>query len=214
MLPELPQELEAYIYDHSDPESDLLKQLAEETRTSTKNPGMQISHAEGLLLRTLVGLTRARRVLELGTFTGYSALTMAEALTEGGEIITCDDDPEVTKIAQKYWDRSPHGSKISLRLGPALETVKKIDPPLDMVFIDADKENYINYWEACLPKVRPGGVIAVDNVLWSGRVLAPDGPDARAIAAFNRHAAGDERVDKVILAVRDGVLLATKHWGK
>lgn len=211
MLPGLSQALDAYIYDHSDPEPELLKQLAEETRASTEKPTMQIDHAEGLLLRTLVKLTGARRVLELGTFTGYSALIMAEGLTDGGEVITCDNDPEVTKIAKKYWDRSPHGSKISLRLGPALETVKKIDPPLDMVFIDADKKNYINYWEACLPKVRPGGIIVADNVLWSGRVLAPEEPDDRAIDAFNRHVASDDRVDKVILPVRDGVLLATKR---
>ncbi len=211
MLPVLPEELSAYVSDHSTPESDVLRELAEETRKSTKNPGMQINHVVGLLLRTLVKLTGARRVLELGTFTGYSALTMAEGLPEDGEIITCDNDPEVTKIARKYWDRSPYGSRIILRLGPALETLESVEPPLDLVFIDADKENYVRYWEACLPKVRPGGAIVADNVLWSGRVLDPQEPDDHAIVAFNRHVAGDDRVDKVILPVRDGLLLATKR---
>lgn len=210
MLPELSQELESYIGDHSSAESELLKQLADETVAKVEKSHMMIGHVEGLLLRTLIRLTGARRVLELGTFTGYSALAMAEGLPDGGEIITCDCDPEVTKIARKYWARSPHGSKITLRLGPALETLETIASPLDMVFIDADKENYINYWEACLPKLRPGGVLAVDNVLWSGRVLAPEDPDDHAIAAFNKHAAIDGRVEKVVLAIRDGILVATK----
>jgi caffeoyl-CoA O-methyltransferase len=170
-----------------------------------------IDHCEGLLLRLLVRLTGARRILELGTFTGYSALTMAEGLPEDGELITCDLDPEVTKIAQRYWSQSSDGSKIKLVLGPALDTIETIQPPLDLIFLDADKENYVNYWEACLPKLRAGGVLVVDNVLWSGRVLDPKEPDDHAIAAFNEHVAGDDRVEFVILAIRDGVLVAIKR---
>lgn len=210
MFPLLSDDLEAYIDKHSSPESALLKQLAEETRNSTEKPTMMIDHSEGLLLRILIRLTRARRVLELGTFTGYSALTMAEGLPDDGEIITCDVDPEVTKIAQRYWDQSPHSSKIKLLLGPALETIENIQPPLDMIFLDADKENYVNYWEACLPKLRPGGVLTVDNVLWSGRVLDPKEPDDHAIVAFNKHVAGDDRVECVMVPIRDGLLVAIK----
>jgi caffeoyl-CoA O-methyltransferase len=149
-------------------------------------------------------------VLELGTFTGYGAMAMAEALPADGEIITCDLDPVATKIAQKYWARSPHGSKIRLRLGPALKTLETIHPPLDLVFLDADKENYIQYWEACIPKLRGGGVLAADNVLWSGRVLAPKEPDDHAIVAFNKHVAGDDRVETVIIPIRDGVSVSIK----
>lgn len=165
---------------------------------------------EGLLLRTLVQVSGARRVLELGTFTGYSALSMATGLPDDGQLITCDVDPEATSMAKRYWARSPHGSKIELRLGPALETLASLDGPFDMVFIDADKESYINYWEACLPKVRPGGIIAVDNVLWYGKVLDPSELSDFAIVAFNEHVLKDERVESVMLTVRDGVTLARK----
>jgi caffeoyl-CoA O-methyltransferase len=177
MFPLLSDDLDTYINIHSSPESVLLKQLAEETRKSTEKPHMMIDHSEGLLLRILVRLIHARRVLELGTFTGYSALTMAEGLPDDGEIITCDVDPVVTKIAQRYWDLSPHGSKINLLLGPAIETIESVQPPLDMIFLDADKENYVNYWEA----------------------------------AFNKHAAGDDRVECVMVPIRDGLLVAIKR---
>jgi caffeoyl-CoA O-methyltransferase len=158
----------------------------------------------------LARLVSARRVLELGTFTGYSALVMAEGLPDDGELITCDIDPEVTDIAKRYWSRSPHGGKIELRLGPALETLKTIEGPFDLVFIDADKENYINYWELCLPKTRSGGLLVVDNVLWGGEVLDPKDETDKAIAEFNRHVYKDKRVEVVMLPVRDGLTLAYK----
>lgn len=205
--------IEEYCEGHTSPENDLLAALARETRRSREDAGMQVGHLEGSFLRILVRLSRAQRILELGTFTGYSSLSMAEGLPEDGKLITCDLDPVATETARKYWAQSPHGKKITLHLGPALETLRELGGPFDLVFIDADKENYVHYWEACLPKLRHGGIVVVDNVLWSGRVLAPeDEKDEtdRAIVAFNDHALRDSRVEQVMLPVRDGMLLCRK----
>jgi caffeoyl-CoA O-methyltransferase len=167
---------------------------------------------EGAFLRMLVGLCDARRVLEIGTYTGYSALTMAEGLPEDGELITCDIDPDTSAIAQSFFDRSPHGKKIRLLRGRAIKTVASLpaEPPFDFVFIDADKESYIDYYEAALPRLRPGGLLAADNTLWSGRVLDPKEKSDHAIVAFNNHVARDPRVTQVLLSVRDGVMLVRK----
>jgi caffeoyl-CoA O-methyltransferase len=208
MLSFIPEELDSYVTTHSTPESALHQQLAKETRDSTDQPQMMVGNIEGLLLRTLVRAAGARRVLEIGAFTGYSALAMAEGLPDDGTLITCDIDPAATAIARRYWSQSPHGDKIDLRLGPALETISGIDGPLDLVFIDADKVSYIDYWEAVLPKVRMGGLVVADNVLWSGRVVAPDDPDSRALAAFNDHVTADGRVEQVMLPIRDGITVA------
>jgi len=205
----IPEELENYVDSHCTPESALHEKLAADTRDNTKQPQMMVGNVEGLLLRTLVRATGAQRVLEIGTFTGYSALAMAEALPEDGTLITCDIDPKATAIARRYWEQSPHGAKIDLRLGPALETIEAVAGPLDMVFIDADKVSYIDYWEAVVPRVRKGGLIVADNVLWSGRVLDPDEPDAEALAAFNDHVAADGRVEQVMLLIRDGITVAS-----
>jgi caffeoyl-CoA O-methyltransferase len=205
------EDLERYVESHSSSEPGLLSALAEETRRATDDPQMMIGHVAGLFLRAMVVASRARRVLEVGTFTGYSTLAMAEGLPDDGIIITCDVDPETTALAKKYWEQSKHGGKIELRLGPALETLEGIEGPIDLAFIDADKQNYINYWEAILPKVRTGGLIVIDNVLWSGRVLDPKEPSDRAIAAFNEHVVRDERVEVVMLPVRDGLTLASKR---
>jgi caffeoyl-CoA O-methyltransferase len=210
MLSFIPDDVKAYVAAHSTPEPDYHSELAEETRRNTNSPQMMVGHIEGLLLRALVRATAARRVLEIGTFTGYSALAMAAGLPDDGVVITCDVDPDATAIARKHWARSPHGGKIDLRLGPALETIESLDDPLDLVFIDADKERYVDYWEAVVPKVRDGGLIVTDNVLWSGRVLDPREPEAKAIAAFNDLVVRDDRVEVVMLPVRDGVSLAVK----
>lgn len=203
-------EIEAYAAGHTVPESALLKALARKTYAAARFPQMQVGHLEGAFLRLLVRITGARRVLEIGTFTGYSALVMAEALPPSGRLITCDIDPETTAMARQFWKKSPHGKKVRLFLGPALENLKKIKGPLDMVFIDADKENYIAYWEAVLPKLRRGGLIAADNVLWGGRVLRPKEKTDHAIVRFNRHVRRDKRVEAVMLPVRDGITLAWK----
>ena len=170
----VPKKIEQYCREHTTPESKLLHELVEDTIKHTAYPEMEVGHLEGAFLRMLVRILRAKRILELGTFTGYSSLIMAEGLPDNGELITCDIDPETTEIAKRYWNRSPHGKKIELKLGPALETLKTIEGPFDLVFIDADKENYINYWELCIPKTRHRGLLVVDNVLWSGSVLQPE----------------------------------------
>lgn len=203
--------IEAYCRQHTAPLSPVLETLIAATHAQTTAPQMLSGHLEGTLLRFLVQLTHAHHVLEIGTFTGFSALAMAEGLPPDGRIITCDVNPESTAIAREYWAQSPHGQKIELRLAPALETLATLSGPFDLVFIDADKANYAAYWEAVVPKVRAGGLIAVDNVLWSGRVLDPQAASDRAIADFNRQAAADARVETLMLSIRDGLLLGRKR---
>lgn len=202
--------LEAYAERHSRPEDPAFKRMARETRAKTSMPQMQVGHLEGAFLRLLVRAVRARRVLEIGTFTGYSALAMAQGLPKGGRLWTLDVDPEATAIARRHWDRGPHGSKITLRLGPALDSLKSLKGPFDLVFIDADKENYAAYWDACVPKVRRGGLLVADNVLYSGEVLRPKSPRSKALDAFNRRVLRDKRMEPVMLTIRDGVTVACK----
>ena len=211
MIPLVPEAIQNYADAFSSPEPELFAELARETRATQKDPQMMVGHCEGLLLRLLVKLSRARRVLEIGTFTGYSALAMAMALPADGELITCDVDPNATALAQKFWARSPHGKKIRLALAPASDTIPTLTGPFDLVFIDADKPGYIKYWDGAMPLVREGGVIIADNVLWSGRVLEPKDDSTRAIAAFNAHVQGDARVEHVMLPIRDGVTVAVKR---
>lgn len=204
------EDINSYCEQHSQPVSDVLKNLAEETHATQELARMLTGAIEGNLLRFLIRSARVERILEIGTFTGYSALTMAEALPENGEIITCDVNPDTSQIAQKYWSQSPHGHKITLKLAPALETIEHLAGPFDLVFIDADKKNYSLYWDACLPKLRSGGIMVVDNVLWSGRVLQPETDSDLAIVALNDKARNDPRVECAMLPVRDGMLLAWK----
>lgn len=207
----VPPLLENYALLHSSPESALFKKLARATRAKTAFPQMQVGHLEGSFLRLLLRIAKARRVLEIGAFTGYSALAMAEGLPSGSRVITCDIDPVATQIARAHWSKSPHGKKIELRLGPALETIRRLKGSFDAVFIDADKENYIRYWQLCVPKVRRGGILLADNTLWSGRVLRPKDRTDHAIAAFNRTVAADRRVEAVMLTIRDGLTLAVRR---
>lgn len=206
-----PEKIEKYARDHSSPEDPVLQELAEVTHAKAPLPQMQTGHVEGSFLRLLVKAIGARRVLEIGTYTGYSSLAMAMGLPPDGKVITLDIDPGVTGMAMEYWAKSSHGSKIELRLGPALETLKGLNGPFDLIFIDADKENYLNYWEACLPKVRSGGLLVVDNVLWGGSVLHPEQDSDHAIVALNEQVANDKRVDAVLLTVRDGMTVACKR---
>ncbi|WP_437508388.1 O-methyltransferase [Sorangium sp. So ce1099] len=205
-------ELERYAHDHTEPPPALLDELREYTRAHDPRAGMQVGRIEGTLLGVLVALMQARRVLEIGTFTGYSALSMAQALPPDGELITCDLDPEVARVARSFFDRSEHGKKIRIAVGDALDTIRALpaSPPFDLVFIDADKVRYSTYYEEALPRLRRGGLIVADNTLWSGEVLAPETEDARALAAFNDLVLRDPRVEKVMLTVRDGVTLARK----
>jgi len=204
--------VEEYAAEHTTELLDLFERLAEETREKTTAPQMMVGRIEGGFLAALVGLTGAKRILELGTFTGYSSISMATALPDDGRIITCDVDPDATSIARRYMDESGHGDKIEIRLGPALETIETLDGPFDLVFIDADKPNYQNYYEAVLPKVADDGLLIADNVLWSGRVVEADGDEStQAIKSFNEHVKNDDRVVSVMLTVRDGMTLVRKR---
>lgn len=204
-------EVEGYCIEQAPDEDEVLKALVIETKQKTTLPQMQVGRLEGGFLRMLVRLVHAQRVVEVGTFTGYSALAMAAGLPDNGKLITCDIDPETTAIARAAWDRSPHGKKIELRLGDASETLTHIEGPIDLAFIDADKTGYASYWDLLLPKMRKGGLIVADNTLWSGRALDPgDDPDSRAIAEFNEMVRTDPRTESVLLPVRDGMLLAYK----
>lgn len=211
MVPLVTEALEAYSAAHSDPVPSLLDDLRQETHAKMAYPQMQVGRIEGALLKMLVRLMGARRVLEIGMFTGYSALSIAEGLPDDGLLVTCDVDPVAEAIARRYFARSPHGKKIDVRIGPALDTIVTLAPPLDLVFIDADKQNYTRYYEATLPLLRTGGLVVADNALWSGAVLDPKDDDARAITAFNDRVAADARVERVMLTVRDGMMLARKR---
>jgi caffeoyl-CoA O-methyltransferase len=206
------EQVEAYAVEHTTVLLDLFERLEAETREKTTAPQMMVGRLEGGFLAALVALTGAKRILELGTFTGYSSISMATALPDDGRIITCDVDPDATSIARRYMDESGHGDKIEIRLGPALETIETLDGPFDLVFIDADKPNYENYYEAVLPKLADDGLLIADNVLWSGRVVEPDGEEStQAIMAFNEHVRNDERVTAVMLTVRDGMTLIRRR---
>ena len=206
------EKIEEYAAEHTSLDGELFDRLAEETRTKTSAPQMMVGRIEGQFLATLVALRGARRILELGTFTGYSSISMASALPAGGQIITSDVDPDATAIARRYMDESGYGDRIEIRLGPALETIERLDGEFDLVFIDADKPNYQAYYEAALPLLSENGLIIADNVLWSGRVLHDD-PDesTQAIKDFNEHVKSDTRVISVMLTVRDGMTLVQKR---
>jgi caffeoyl-CoA O-methyltransferase len=190
----------------------LFERLAAETRERMSAPQMMVGPLEGRFLELLVRLTRARRVLELGTFTGWSSIAMASGLPPGGAIVTCDVDPEAHEIARRYAEEAGVADRIDYRLGSGLETMQTLEGPFDLVFIDADKEGYLDYYEAALPLLADDGLIVADNVLWSGRV-AEDDPDERTqtIMAFNDHVRTDERVVAVMLTVRDGMTLIRRR---
>ena len=194
------------------PLDELFERLAAETRERTTAPQMMVGPLEGRFLDLLVHLTRARRVLELGTFTGWSSIAMASALPPGGVVVTCDVDPEAQEIARRYAEEAGVADRIDYRLGPGLETMQTLEAPFDLVFIDADKEGYVDYYEAALPLLADDGLIVADNVLWSGRVAEGD-PDerTRTIMAFNERVRNDERVVAVMLTVRDGMTLIRKR---
>jgi len=204
------EKIEAYAYGHTADEGELLQRLVAETHRDLEIPQMLTGRIEGRLLKLLAHLLGAKRILEIGTFSGYSALSMAEALSDDGSLFTCDEDPTAIAVAKKYFAESPHGKKITLLEGLALESIKSLTGSFDMAFIDADKENYLNYYRAILPLIRTGGLIVVDNVLWSGRVLDPKDPSDHAICEFNEAVIRDDRVDPVLLTVRDGVYCLRK----
>jgi caffeoyl-CoA O-methyltransferase len=207
--PVAPDEIERYAAEHTTPPGELLERLAEETRATLRSPAMLTGTVEGRFLQTLVFATGARRILELGTYSGYSSISMAAALPDDGRIDTCEVDERHAAVARRYIEEARFSDRITVHLGPALETIERLDSPWDLVFIDADKVNYVNYYEAVLPRLADRGLIVADNTLWSGRVLddADDSEATRAIRAFNEHVRADSRVVSVLLTIRDGVTL-------
>jgi caffeoyl-CoA O-methyltransferase len=191
----VPEDIERYAEAHTTPHAELLQRLAEETRATLERPQMLTGTIEGRFLEFLVYATGARRILELGTYSGYGSISMAAGLRDGGRIDTCEVDEQ------------------HVHLGPALETISRLEGDFDFVFIDADKENYVNYYEAVLPRMSERGLIAADNTLWSGRVVDESEQDesTRAIRAFNDQVANDKRVVCVMLSVRDGVTLIRRR---
>ena len=210
MISLLSENIEEYVAEHSLKETALLRDLAEETRLNLEYSQMLSGAVQGAFLKLLIAISGSKNVLEIGTFTGYSAIAMAEALPEDGHLLTCDLNDKYLAIAQKYIEKSPHGHKIDVRKGDALETLKKINQTFDFVFIDADKGNYPNYYELVVPLVRPGGLIVIDNVLWSGEVLNPNDEKSQAIDTLNKVITNDHRVESVLLTVRDGLNLVRK----
>jgi caffeoyl-CoA O-methyltransferase len=196
-------QIEAYAERVSSPHDPLLAELSAASNAALGQTSMLTGPVAGRLLELLVWFGRPQRVLEIGTFSGHSALAMAAALPEGGRIDACERDPERAAFARRWFDRSPYGARITLHVGPALETIARLDGAFDFVFLDADKPGYVDYYEAVLPRLSERGLIAVDNTLASGRVL--DG--SAAVAAFNEHVAGDPRSAQVLLTVRDGLTL-------
>ncbi len=211
----VPEDIERYIEQHTTSETDHLAAVAGETREQMSSAGMMTGHVEGRLLETLVYTTGATQVLEFGSFTGYSALSMASALPPGGKVVTLEVDPERAQIARRHFGESRYGDRIELRLGPALESVADLPGPFDLIFIDADKQSYPLYYEAALERLADRGLIVVDNTLWSGRVVDEREPDpdesTLAMRRFNDRVARDERVTCVMLSVRDGVTLIRRR---
>ena len=203
-----------YVLAHSEPADQVLRDLAEEThRELGGRATMQISLDEGELLTMLVRLTDARQAVEVGTFTGYSSICIARGLPDDGHLLCCDVSEEWTSVARRYWQRAGLTDRISLQIGPAVETLRALptEESLDFAFIDADKTGYASYVEEVLPRLRPGGLMVLDNMLRDGRVLDPQDESDRAIAELNEALVADDRVDVVLLPVRDGVSLARKR---
>lgn len=204
------EEIEEYARDHTRPEPAQLISLIAKTHATMDNPQMLTGRVEGRFLKLLVQIAQPRLALEIGMFTGYSALSMAEGLPADGRIITCDIDPKARDLAQAAFDASPVGHKIEVRMGPAIDTIRQLGHIIDFAFIDADKKAYPQYYEEILARTRPGGLILLDNMFLSGRVLDPHDDTARALAKLNQDLARDDRIENVLLTIRDGVQLIRK----
>jgi caffeoyl-CoA O-methyltransferase len=208
----VPEDIEAYAAAHTTPHTDLLAELAAETRETLCAPQMLTGSIEGRFLQQLVYALQARRVLEIGTYSGYSALSMAAALPPDGRIDTCEIDERHAEVARRYVERAGYSDRVTVHVGPAMETIGKLEGTFDLVFIDADKVSYRDYYEAVLPRLNEPGLIAVDNTLWSGAVARDEDPseDTKALREFNDHVVSDPRVVCVQLTIRDGVTLIQK----
>jgi caffeoyl-CoA O-methyltransferase len=206
------EDVERYADEHSTLDPEFFRRLEEETRATTTAPQMMVGPLEGQLLGWLVWLSSARSILEIGTFTGYSSISMALNLPDGGRIVSLDVNEETTAVARRYAEEAGVADRIDYRVGSAIEGLQELDGPFELVFIDADKESYVDYYENVLPKLSERGFIVADNVLWSGRVLEEGGDEsAAAIKRFNDHVAADERVECLVLTVRDGMTLIRRR---
>ena len=210
MLDVRPIGIEDYAERCSTPLSGVHDKLWVETYAKTHSPGMMVGPVIAQFCKMLAAMTGARRILEIGTFTGYSALAWAEALPKDGRVVSCEINPDAAEIARRYFAESPHGSKIEIKLGPALESLKLMYGIFDLCFIDADKENYGAYYDRCMELVRPRGLIVLDKMLRSGRVLDPSDAATCAVDALNKRIRNDPRVENVLLPVRDGLMLVRK----
>ncbi|HKT34303.1 MAG TPA: class I SAM-dependent methyltransferase [Nitrospira sp.] len=206
-------DIEAYATVHSMAESDVCRALRAETHREMDSPQMLVGPLEGAFLKLLTQTVRAAHILEIGMFTGYSALCFAEALPNDGTVTTCEIDETSSALARRYFAKSRHGHKITVRMGPAIETLRSLKGPYDLIFIDADKQNYLNYYRRAKELLSSDGVIVIDNVLWDGDVLLQPPPDDRtsAIQELNRAVASDPEVSAVLLTIRDGVFLIRKN---
>ena len=207
----IPEELNQYLIDTCEPEPSLLKKIDRETQLEVLMPRMVSGHLQGRVLSMLSKLTKPKRILEIGTFTGYATLCLAEGLTAEGKIITLDINEEMEDRVRGYFSESGYNNQIEYIIGNALETIPTLDEMFDIVFIDADKKNNGTYYELIFDKVRKGGLIIVDNVLWSGKVLTKiNDTDTSNINTFNQLMASDNRIEKLILPIRDGLFLMRK----
>ena len=208
----VPSDIEAYAEAHSMPESDICRVLRKETHRIMEYPHMVVGPLEGAFLKMMTKLVGAKHVLEIGMFTGYSALCFAEALPADGTVMTCEVNEKSAELARRYIAKAPFGSKISIRMGLALDTMRTLTGPFDLIFIDADKVNYLNYYRRSLDLLAPNGVILIDNVLWSGEVLKQPPPDesTATIQELNRIIATDPDVTAVLVTIRDGVLVVRR----
>jgi predicted O-methyltransferase YrrM len=205
-------EIQAYAEAHTTPPSELQQRLAEETRETLRSPQMLTGTVEGRLLEFLVFALRPQRVLELGTYSGYSTLSMAPELPPGGHIDTCEVDETHAAVARRYLDEAGVGDRVTIHLGPALETIERLEGEFDLIFIDADKVNYAAYYDALVPRLSPNGIMVLDNTLWSGRVAEPDdSPETRMFVELNARIASDPRIVAVVLTVRDGITLVRRR---
>ena len=209
----LPDALDHYVTDNSEDEPELLQQLSRETHQKILQPRMLSGHYQGRLLSIISKLVKPLYILEIGTYTGYSALCLAEGLQKNGELHTIDVNEELVDFQRKYFNKSGFGNQIHQHLGDALDIIPQLTAKFDIVFIDADKENYSNYFHLVIDKLNPGGIILSDNVLWSGKVIEPlrkDDTSTEALIIYNKLLKDDDRVETVLLPIRDGLTLSRK----
>ena len=209
----LPPEIDDYAAKHTSPEEELLFRLNRETNIKVLQPRMLSGHIQGRILSMISHMVQPKFILEIGTYTGYSALCMAEGLTKEGQLVTIEIDPEIAEFAQPFFEESKYKNQIKQEIGDAVEIIDAISAEIDLVFIDADKNNYITYLEKVYPKMRIGGFIIADNVLWSGKVAQPANPkdlDTQTLQKFNQLVQEDDRFENVLMPIRDGLMIARK----